>query len=421
MSRPPRVAYLTALYPAVSHTFILREVDALRQLGIDVRTASVRRPDTSQFRGQAEKEAADSTFYILKAVGHLKTLPAAVLAAVARPGRLLRALRLLWQTRQAGLRGGAYQLFYMAEAMVLAHWMQRQGIQHLHCHFAQSSANVALLAAELAEVPFSYTLHGPADLYEPHRWHLNRKTAKAAFVCCISHFARAQAMLFSDPTHWHKLRIIHCGVIPELYERAATTARSGTGLRLLFVGRLAPVKGLRVLLEALPDVLRDHPDLQLTIVGDGDDRAQLEEAAQALGGAVRFTGYLSQEEVADALAEADAFVLPSFAEGLPVVLMEALAAGKPAIAPRVAGVAELIEDGQTGYLVHAGDATTLTEKLRLLASDLERAGAMGRAGRDVVRAEFDARIEAARMATLFTGTAGPDLRPVPLPRKADAA
>ena len=187
-----------------------------------------------------------------------------------------------------------------------------------------------------------------------------------------------------------------------------------SGTELLFVGRLAPVKGLRVLLQAFAAARGTHPGLRLTIVGDGEDRTHLERLAQPLGEAVRFTGYLSQAEVAGALAGADAFVLPSFAEGLPVVLMEALAAGKPAIAPRVAGVAELIEDGCTGYLFHAGDVAGLTAALERLAADPDAGRALGAAGQAVVAADFDARIEAARIARLFLE--GPDaaLRPVPI-------
>lgn len=412
MPHSSRIAYLTALYPAVSHTFILREVEGLRALGIDVRTVSVRKPDVEHLRGAAEQAAVKDTFYILPEAARI--LPKALLSALRNPSGLLRTASLAWRTRQAGLMGGLYQLFYLAEAMILAQYMQREKITHLHCHFAQSSASVAMLASELSGVPFSYTLHGPADLYEPHRWFLREKTARAAFVACISHFARAQAMLFSDPTHWSKLQIIHCGVIPEMYEKAPVTAPTTESLHLLFVGRLAPVKGLRVLLDALEEARKTYPGLRLTIVGDGEDRAHLEKRAASLGDAVHFTGYLSQDEVAEITAQADAFVLPSFAEGLPVVLMEALAGGKPAIAPRVAGVAELIEDGKTGYLIHAGDTVGLTNALEALAADPQAACALGEAGREKVKIEFDARIEAARIARLFLEGPGPDLRPDPI-------
>ncbi|WP_299681679.1 glycosyltransferase family 4 protein [uncultured Roseobacter sp.] len=415
MSKPVRIAYLTAIYPGVSHTFILREVEGLRALGLDVETVSVRRPGPEHLRGPAERAAAETTYYLLETARRGLNLPVALVAALARPGLFFRALGLAWNTRAPGLGAGLYQLFYLAEALVLARHLRARGVTHLHSHFAQASATVAMLTAELAEIAFSFTLHGPADLYEPHRWRLGDKIARAGFVSCISHFARAQGMLFSDPAHWPRLRIVHCGVVPETYAQAPDTPRDGAdGLHLLFVGRLAPVKGLRVLLDALAAARETHPGLRLTIVGDGEDRAHLEALAAPMGEAVRFTGYLSQDEVAEVLAQADAFVLPSFAEGLPVVLMEALAAGKPAIAPRVAGVAELIEDGRTGYLVHAGDVTGLRAAIERLATDPEAGRALGAAGRETVQAEFDARIEAARIARLFCAGPGEDLRPAPL-------
>jgi glycosyltransferase involved in cell wall biosynthesis len=274
-----------------------------------------------------------------------------------------------------------------------------------------------MLASSLSGIPFSYTLHGPTDLYEPYTWQLSEKTTRAKFVACISHFARSQAMNFSDPQHWDKLHVVHCGVIPELYDRPAPDAGSTgskTAMNLLFIGRLSPTKGLRVLMEAFAAARTDYPDLRLTLVGDGNDRPHLEELAAPLGDAVRFAGFQSQEGVARALAAADALVLPSFAEGLPVVLMEALAAGKPVICTQVAGVGELVEHGVSGLIVPAGDAESLANCIRTLADDSDRRGKMGEAGRQKVRAEFDVRREAARIGALFAGTGGGGgIRPPP--------
>lgn len=408
----PRLAYLTSLYPAVSHTFIQREIAGLRSLGFTVEPCAARRPEAGQITGPAERAALAETFYILAAARRPATLPRALLAALGRPGGLLRMLALAWRTAPPGVRGGLKQMAYAAEAVILSRHLQVHRIDHLHNHFASSSGTVALLTSALSGIPFSYTLHGPSDLYEPEKWRLREKTARAAFVACISHFARAQAMHFSDPAHWPKLRIVHCGVLPELYARAAP--RSEPGTRLIFVGRLAAVKGLRVLIEAFGQARRTRPDLHLTLVGDGADRAMLERLAAPLGDAVQFAGYLSQEDVAAALARSDAFVLPSFAEGLPVVLMEALAAARPVIATQVAGVSELVEDGVNGFIVPPGDARTLADRIGRIADDPELRARMGRAGRETVRAEFDARQEARRLGALFAGQAGRDPRPAPL-------
>ena len=410
---PARIAYLTSEYPAVSHTFILREVEALRALGREVITCSVRRPGPEHLRGPSEKAAAETTFYVLNAARNPGTLVASLGFALARPGRLAKALALAWQSRAPGLKAALYQLFYLAEATVLARHLTGQGATRLHNHFGNASATVAMLAGAIADIPYSYTLHGPIELFEPKTLALREKTAAADFVACISHFCRSQAMYFSDPAHWPRLRIVHCGVEPETYDRPKSSPQQG--LHLLFVGRLTQIKGVRVMIDAMTRVHESLPDVTLTLIGDGDDRAALETLAAPLGHAVRFVGFKSQDEVAEALTRADVFVLPSFAEGLPVVLMEALASGTPVIATQLAGVGELVEHGTSGFLVPAGDAEGLAEAIRKMAADPGGRAAMGSAGRDKVRAEFNIRIEAARIAALFEGGGGTDPRPDPVP------
>ncbi|MEM9477523.1 MAG: glycosyltransferase family 4 protein [Pseudomonadota bacterium] len=404
----PRIAYLTGEFPAVSHTFILREIEALREMGLEVETCSIRQTDAAHHRGPAEQNAAKSTFYVLNAAKNPLAVLRAKLSLLADPERFFRTFLLALRTGSPGLKGRLWQLFYFTEAMVLAQHLKARKITHLHNHFADSSASVAMLTAELAGIDFSYTLHGPAELFEPEKWRLDEKTQRAKFVACISHFARSQLMYFSDPADWDKLKIIHCGVTPETYE---APQRDSDGCHLVFVGRLTAIKGLRILLDAFGQVAADYPGLRLTLVGDGDDRAALEAMAAPLGDMVRFTGYLSQAEVAETLATADALVLPSFAEGVPVVLMEAMASARPVIATRVAGVSELVEDGVSGFLAPPGDATGLAERIAQLAADPALRTRMGAAGRDRVLAEFDIRKEAARIAALFRGEMGDGPRP----------
>lgn len=422
----PRIAYLTGQYPEVSLTFILREVEALRALGAEVLTCSIRRTPPEQHPGPAEKAAARTTFHVLATAKNPLKLLAAQSYALSRPGRYLRTLALAWKTRSPGLLAALYQGAFFLEATVLARHLEARKVGHLHNHFVFGSATVAMLTSELTGIPYSFTLHGPADLFEPYRWALKEKTARASFVATISHFARSQLMFFSDPADWNKIRIVHCGVTPEFYD-APGQASSGDGngdasrpgraddeIRLVFVGRLAPVKGLRVLFEAMRRLISEMPQLRLVLVGDGPDRKGLEEAAASLGGHVRFTGYMSQAEVAETLRNCDICVLPSFAEGVPVVLMEALASGTPVIATQVAGVGELVEQGRTGLLVPPGDVDSLVARIRQLAGDPALRRTMGARGRDRVRADFDVRIEAARMATLIAGMAGSELlRPQP--------
>ena len=408
---PLRLAYLTGLYPKASHTFIEREVRSLRDLGASVTTTSVRRPGAAEIIGPEEEAAVAETFYVLAEAKNPLRLASAHLALLARaPGRWLSTLALALRTGRPGAKGLLWQLFYFAEAGVLAGHLRREGVTHLHNHFADASANVAMLTAELADIPFSFTLHGPAELFEPDSWQLGEKVARSAFTVCISHFARSQAMLFSDPAHWGKLRIVHCGVHPARY--AAEPSANQSGLNLLFVGRLTPIKGLRVLFDALGQLrAKGVEDVTLTLVGDGEDRAWAEAEAARLGG-ITLLGFRSQDGVAEALAAADALVLPSFAEGVPVVLMETMAAGRPVIATQVGGVSELVEDGVSGRIVPPGDAAGLAAAIRALADAGPEARAkMGEKGRNRVETEFDVSKEARWILDLFEGRGGDALRP----------
>lgn len=407
----PKVAYIAGEYPLVSLTFIQREIEALRGHGVQVVTCSMRRTPTSQHKGPAEKEAAATTFYVLDALKKPTTFLAAQKQMFTRTGAYFSALKLAWKTRSPGVKSALYQMIYFAEATVLARHLEANSITHMHNHFTTGSATVAMLTSTLTGIPYSFMLHGPADLFEPFRWRLDEKTARAKFVATISHFARSQLMFFSDPAHWDKIHIIHCGVDPDRYVNDGTARKDGK-LRALFVGRFAPVKGLRLLIEAMLALKDDLPELELVLVGNGEDRKMIEDAARPLGDRVRFTGYLSQDEVAAEMKAADFFVLPSFAEGVPVVLMEAFASGKPVIATNVAGVSELVENGTSGYLVPPGDVESLASAMRTLAEVPDRA-VLGARGREKVLDAFDITTEAARLATLLSGQPS-GIRPAPM-------
>jgi glycosyltransferase involved in cell wall biosynthesis len=396
-----RIAYLTGEYPRATDTFIQREVAALRALRLSVETCSMRRTGPEHHTGPEQREEAAGTFHVLEASLSPRCLIAAHLAAWRRPGAWLRALRLAWRTSPGGIKPTLYQFIYLAEAAVLAQHLRARGLTHLHNHIAKSSCTVAMLASEMSGIPYSFTLHGPDIFYVPHHWRLDEKVARARFVACISHFARSQAMAFSNPQHWAKLHIVHCGVDPARYDGPAPDAPA----HLLFVGRLAAVKGVPVLLEAMQGLILDHPALRLTLVGDGPEREVLEARAKGLGDHVDFVGYKSQDEVAALLGEATLLVLPSFAEGLPVVLMEALAARVPVVTTRIAGVAELVEDGVSGLLVSPGDVVALGAALARVLADPEARRRMGEAGRVRVVEEFASESEAAWLATLFDGYA----------------
>lgn len=408
------VAYLTGEYPKVSHTFIQREIAALRARDTEVIACTVRRPPPDAVVGAAQHAEARATYCILEQAARAphRLVGAHLRRLAAAPRRWISALALAWRSRPPGARAALYQLFYFAEAGLLADHLAHRGAVHLHNHFGDASGTVTMLAAHLAAIPFSLTLHGPDVFFEPYRWRLDEKIARARFTVCISHFCRAQAMLFSDPAHWDRLHIVHCGIDPAEYGGAgdgpdpAPDAEADGG-RLLFVGRLAAQKGVPVLIEAFRAVRAARPRAQLVLAGDGPGRDALAAQVRAAGleEAVTFAGYRPPEAVAALMREADLFVLPSFAEGVPVVLMEAMASRLPVIAPRVAGVAELVRDGESGLVIPPGDSGILARAILTLLDDPERRARMGAAGRAAVAAGYDIATEAGRLHALFRGEA----------------
>lgn len=400
---PMHIAYFTGTYPRATDTFIQREVVGLRDLGLEVFTFAVRRPGDDNIVGPEQVAERSQTHYLLPF--NLGLLIKAHLGLLwGNPSRYFNSIKLAWVTSQPGLKGFLYQLIYFLEAGSLADRIAAQNITHLHNHIASSSCTVAMLAAELGGFSFSFTMHGPHIFFEPYRWRVDEKIKHAKFVACISHFCRSQGMIFSRPDQWDKLKIVHCGVDPSLFE---TVIHQGTGKRLLYVGRLAAEKGLPVLLESLTELTRTEPDMVLTVVGDGADRALLEQQVSDLGlqNHVRFLGYQSQAAVREHLKNTDIFVLPSFAEGIPVVLMEAMAAGVAVVATQVAGVSELVHSGVNGYVVPPGDRQALSECISFLMKDADTRNRLGAAARTKVEQEFNALTEVEKLYQLFTGEA----------------
>lgn len=397
------IAYLTGEYPRATDTFIQREITALRDQGIRVETCSIRKTGAEHHVGPEQQAEFQNTFYVIAAAKSPFRLARCHLKALFQaPGRYVSAFRLALATRPAGLKGLLYQLFYFAEAAVLADHLQGHGVRHLHNHIATATCTVAMLTSRISGIPFSFTIHGPDIFFEPKHWRIDAKIAEARFVACISDFCRSQCMIFADQAHWDKLNIIHCGIDPDRYRAERT--RDPAAPHLVFVGRLAGVKGVPVLLDALSRLAAEIPGLRVTLIGDGPERAGLETRARelGLGETVRFAGYMSQDAVAEMLSDADALVLPSFAEGVPVTLMEAMASGLPVLATRVGGISELVEDGVSGYLVPPGNTGALTTRLRDLLGDARLRARMGAAGRAKVAADFNQQTEAARLARLMT-------------------
>lgn len=402
----PRMAYLISRYPAVSHTFIQREIRQLRQGGFEIHCASVNAPDRAPGDMTAdEAEEAGNTYY-LKAHGVYGAM-LAHLWGLLRPVAYLRGLIYALGFGGWNLARGLYGFFYFTEALMLARWMSARRLDHLHVHFATAAANIALSLKKIRRVGLSMTIHGPDEFYDVPGQKLREKIAAADFLVCIGRFARSQMMKLSPATQWHKFDICPLGVDVANYN-PEREARDGKPFTVLCVGRLAPAKGQRVLIDACA-ALRDWDrKFRLVIVGAGPDEDALKDAVAKLQlqEQVVFTGALNQDQVRRWYRDSDVFALPSFAEGIPVVLMEAMASSLPCVTTRITGIPELIRDGIEGLLVTPSDAQELADTLAMLMDDPELRAELGAAGRARVGEQYNLSDNVARLGRIFAARLG---------------
>ena len=405
---PIRLAYLTSQYGRASDTFIRSEVEALRSLGHDVRTFSIRRPAADELVNDAIRREQAETEYVLE-----RGLPRLALAtlreAFRSPGRMLAAIKLAARVRTPGLKGHVLPIIYGMEAAYLAGRLRARGVEHLHNHIGENSAVVAMIAAELAGIAYSLTIHGPGEFDHPMELALDAKIGRSAFVAGVTQFGRSQLYRWSDHADWPKVKIVHCGVEPIFLDREPDPPPDVP--RFVCVGRLAEQKGQLVLVEAAGRLAAEGVEFEITLIGDGPMRRPIEAAIGrfGLGDRIKLAGWMGSEGVRDAILGSRAFVLPSFAEGLPVVIMEALALGRPVISTYVAGIPELVETGACGWLVPAGSVDELARAMReALAAPVEDLVRMGREGARRVAERHDSRIEARRLSGLFQEAGGRD-------------
>ena len=379
-----RIGYVTSHYARASDTFIRNEVVELRARGHTVDTFSMRRPEEPGPPSPAVAAEQAGTCYILS-VPKGTLLAAIVRTAASRPGPVWRALKTAMRVSPTGIRPRAMHLAYFLEGVFLASRLLERRIQILHNHIAENSATVAMLASEVSGVPFSMTVHGPGIFWHPDRWALSEKIARAVFTACISEFCRSQCMVHSRLADWPKLKVIRCGVGREFERIVASTPPEAP--RLLFVGRLCQEKGLPLLMEAMRRFVAAGGRCELAVIGDGPLMPYVRSFVEANGlrDAVRLLGWRGSVEVADELSRSRALVLPSLAEGLPVVIMEALAAGRPVITTAIAGIPELVR-ADNGWVVAPGSVDELVDAIAAATgAAIETVRAMGSNGAARVR------------------------------------
>jgi glycosyltransferase involved in cell wall biosynthesis len=397
-----RIAYLTTAYPSVSHTFIRRELLELeRQVGEIARFAIRPTPYAIVDPDDAGEDA--KTF---RALSQPASRWARALARRARhPIAALRGLRKAVRLGVRSERGLGRHLAYFAEALLLLDEAERRGIQHVHVHFGTNPAAVAQIMRAMGGPPYSFTVHGPDELDAPLGLSLGSKIEDAAFVVAISSYCAAQLCRWVSRQHWDKIRVVRCTVGEEFF--GASQPIDPGSRTLVCVGRLAPQKGQILLVEAFADAVAAGADARLVLCGDGELRADIEAAARRRGVAdrVRITGWISGEQVRRELLAGRALILPSFAEGLPMVILEAFALGRPVVSTWIAGIPELVRHGENGWLIPAGSreaiAEAIAEVLRTPAEELARRAARGR---EAVRERHFTPTETARLAAHLRGS-----------------
>lgn len=394
------VAYIVSHYPKVSHSFIRREILELEQRGLRIFRVSMRGWDVPLVDPEDIAELKRTTF-VLKA-GDVQILLAVLVQAITSPIRFYSAALLALQMMRGSDRPAIWHLFYLAEACWIAPQIRKRNISHLHAHFGTNPAEVAALTAILANVTYSFTVHGPEEFDKVHSIHLATKVERAAFTVAISSYCRSQIYRVTDYRLWNRIKVVHCG-IDTGFAKLDTIESPGNN-KLVCVGRLSEQKGQLLLVEAMADLSRERQDFELVLVGDGEFREPIETliAKHGLSKQVRITGWATAEQVKHEMLNARAVILPSFAEGLPVVLMEAMILGRPVLSTFVAGIPELVVDGKTGWLFPAGSKRDMLDSIRkCLAAPVGVLQEMGRCGRARALERHDLSRQADLLLELF--------------------
>lgn len=397
MNTHMKIAYLVNQYPKISHSFIRREILALERQGYDVQRLAVR-GWADELRDEEDVRERAVTRYVLQN-GALAMGMDVLRMVVKRPGRFFKALALACKIGIRSDRPLPLHLIYLAEACRIVPWMQAHGARHLHAHFGTNSTEVAMFAGMLGGPAYSFTVHGPEEFDKPEFLWLAEKIRRSAFVVAVSSFGRSQLFRWAAYVDWGKVQVVHCGIDPSFH--AVPVCPIPAAPRLVCVGRLCEQKGQLLLVRAVQAVVARGSPVHLVLAGDGDMRGAIEALIQECGlqNHVSITGWINGDQVREEMLAARAMVLPSFAEGLPVVVMEAMALRRPVLTTYIAGIPELVRDGETGWLFPAGDVAALADVLEAcLSASAEQLQAMGNAGHQLVLARHAVDTEAAKLA-----------------------
>lgn len=400
-----KIAYFINQYPKVSHSFIRREILALERQGFEIQRIALRGWDC-ELADQEDQRERTRTRYVLQD-GLFSLLWALVRTPLTAPGHFFSALALAIRMGRRGERPLPYHLVYLTEACRILPWLKSFGATHVHAHFGTNSAEVAMLAHALGGPSYSFTVHGPEEFDKPQFLSIGEKVRRAAFVVAVSSYGRSQLYRWVDHAQWPKVKVVHCGMEPAFHTVEPTPPAATP--RLVCVGRLCEQKGQLLLVEAVRRLARKGIKFELVLAGDGEMRAEVEGliARYGLAKQVRITGWISSDQVRREILAARGLVLPSFAEGLPVVIMEAMALRRPVLTTYVGGIPELVRPGENGWLFPAGDIDELAAAMEdCLSRAPDELRVMGEAARARVIERHSIDVEAAKLAALFDSTPG---------------
>ena len=396
-----KIAYLMNTYPMTSTTFIRREIEALERLGVEVSRFAVRQWE-QQLVDPLDRAELRRTHYLMS--GNIFALLLSVFQDIFQnTSGLLRGLAATMRLAQRAGGGWIRHSAYLLQAVYFRRSAARAGIVHVHAHFATNATTVALLSHVMGGPAYSFTMHGPDEFDETSRLSLDVKLAQSAFAIAISHYCRSQMLRFGGSEHAAKIKIVHCAVAAAEFIPAGLIEPGNQ--TLVCVGRLCRQKAQTMLPQIVRDLIAEFPNLKVILIGDGETRTEIENAIAAETVAAHFElrGWQSNEDVRAAIKEARALILPSFAEGLPIVIMEAFALGRPVVSTYIAGIPELV-DPECGWLVPAGSKRHLRTALRdVLIATPEALGRKGAEGRRRILADFEPDQQARRLLSMIEG------------------
>ena len=398
-----RIAYLINQYPKVSHTFIRREIMALERQGFEVQRLAVKGWADHLADKDDLQERGKTTYLLQNGVFGLVT--ALVRVLLTTPMRLFSGLALAIKMAKGSDRPLPYHLAYLAEACVMLPLLKAFGAKHLHAHFATNSTEVAMLAHALGGPTYSFTVHGTGEFDKIQQLGITEKVRRAAFVVAICSHGRSQLFRFLDHALWPKVQLVHCGLEPAFHDVAPTPPPLIP--RLVCVGRLCKEKGQLLLIEASHRLAQEGIAFELVLAGDGEMRGVLENliSKYKLTDKIRITGWISSDQVRSEILASQALVLPSFSEGLPIVIMEAMALRRPVLTTYVGGIPELVQHGENGWLFPAGSIDALASAMReCLAASPAALEAMGNAAHERVLASHAIDVEVSKLAHLYNNT-----------------